>query len=75
MSFGSRPHWQFSNGSAVEKDVVAEWKTHMGGNRALPRSRAQRTRSALSGCSWGAIEAGHIVWKISMPSFQQETCS
>jgi len=36
VSFGFRPHWQFFDGSAMERDVVAEWGVHIGGNRALP---------------------------------------
>lgn len=35
----------------------------MGGNRTLPSTPAQRTRSALSGCSQRTTEAGHIAWK------------
>lgn len=35
----------------------------MRGNRTLPSTAAQRTRSALSGCSQRTTEAGHIAWE------------
>lgn len=35
----------------------------MGGNRTLPSTPAQRTRSALRGYSQHTTEAGHIAWE------------